>query len=220
MDDIINYVMNTPANTNPNVLKGLLNKADGPAGPSSLADLSDVEIDDPIVAESLLIFRNGIWQSKRKDHALFGAPATSAGAVSVDDVGEFAYYPPISFRSDTQFGQSFDQVISAAIQAGHFSTNLGNASLRGLVIEASTRIWCNVPMYLVLYDTNGSIKYTLVLSGASNDTAVFSGVVGALAGADVKHYRITMVAYAANAALTATLAVKAEELTGLEISFD
>jgi len=29
MDDIINYVMNTPGNTNPNVLKGLLNKMGG-----------------------------------------------------------------------------------------------------------------------------------------------------------------------------------------------
>lgn len=29
MDDIINYIMNTPSNTNPNVLRGLLNKAEG-----------------------------------------------------------------------------------------------------------------------------------------------------------------------------------------------
>ena len=29
MDDIINYVMNTPSNTNPNVLRGLLNKGGG-----------------------------------------------------------------------------------------------------------------------------------------------------------------------------------------------
>ena len=34
MDDIINYVMNTPANTNPNVLKGLLDKEGSSGGAS------------------------------------------------------------------------------------------------------------------------------------------------------------------------------------------
>lgn len=35
MDDIINYIMNTPSNTNPNVLRGLLNKADSGSLPSA-----------------------------------------------------------------------------------------------------------------------------------------------------------------------------------------
>lgn len=192
----------------------------GSGGASSLNDLSDVEMADPIAAESLLIFRNGIWQSKRKDNALLGEDADLAGAVAVDDTGEFSHYPPIAYRSNTQFGQSFDQVISAAIQAGHFSTALDNASLRGLVLMASTRIVYNVPMYFALRNLDGSIKYSLALSGASEDAAIFSGIVSAPAGAGVKFYRITMVAYAANAASTATLAVKAEELTDLEISFD
>lgn len=189
-------------------------------GASSLADLSDVELADPTVAESLLIFRNGIWQSKRMDNAILGEYANLAGAVAVNDAGEFSYHPSIRFRSDTTFGQSLAQVISAAIQAGSFSTELDNASLRGLVVEASTSVVHNVPMYLALYYPGGGIQYTLVLSGASEDTVIFSGVVSAPAGTGVKFYRITMVIFAANAALTATLAGKAEELTDLEISLD
>lgn len=190
-------------------------------GASSLAGLSDVDI-NKTYNENLLRFNAETekWENVRADKALFGALAEDGGAVVVSDVGDFSYLPSIYFPSDTTLGQSFDQIISAAIQAGHFSTEMDNPTIRGLVREAVSRIGYNVPAYLVLYDSNVGIKYTLVLSGASNDAAVFSGVVGASAGAWIKFYRITMVAMAEEAALTAQLAVKAEELTDLEISFD
>lgn len=193
-------------------------------GASSLSDLSDVDINESSIlyGDNLLRFNTEKekWENVRPDMALFGGYVGDSGVLAVSDVGNFVYYPFIGFGSDTTFGQSFELIISAAIQAGHFSTEMNNADLRGLVTTACTRIGYNVPVYLVLVDPNGDIKYTLVLSGANNDTAVFSGVVSAFAGAGIKFYRITMVAFAANAALTATLAVKAEELTDLEISLD
>lgn len=123
-DEIINYVMDTPSNTNPNVLKGLLDKAT-PAGASSLADLSDVMITEPLRRSQMLVYNEGdaLTLGRFKNRRIniddlegISRNVSGKGITLISDNGSdavFDYYQCAeSITFDDSVTQAFEQVIS------------------------------------------------------------------------------------------------------------
>lgn len=183
-------------------------KGGGSGGASSLADLSDVEINETEYGHLLRYNSgNGKWESVSKIEAIFGGNPYQ-GAVCVNGSNEIISSEPIILKASSQQAYLFGNIVDAAIANGqHQMNNIPKDSLIDLINAAIASMFSNVPLYIIVGDTS-SIAFSFHLESATTDYATFAGTFIS----NQKLYRVTMVAYCQITAQSGSVLAKAEEL--------
>ena len=196
------------------LLQALLFGGGSGGGASSLADLSDVEI-DPISLSpgDLLSFNDNDGKWKRVSPAqaiLHNNQIATPGAVILTDTSEFNTAPPIVFTSQSQQAELLVQIITMAVRLGEIQIDNQDAStLRSLIDEAIIAVYYNTSLVIAACELS-NLVFSLSLVSANQDFAVWSGTM--FNSEDLKVYRITIVFYCPVNAESASIMAKAEEL--------
>ena len=201
-----------PKTSQEHYLKEIAENGVGSGGATSLADLSDVEINEnSIVTENLLRFNNETnkWENVHVDVALLGwFHGGLPGVLTMNDVGNVFVSSVISIDISDTIGRMVLQLLQAAIAYGQYKAdNLDQNVFRPLVNSAITATAHNANLSCAVVSDN-LLVHCFQLVGATADFAVWSGVILE----DVKFYRITFAIVSPDDTTPASIVVKAEEL--------
>lgn len=190
-------------------------KGSGSVSASSLADLSDVEIDTPMNANRLLKYNDSTkkWENVSSIKAILSNsdPWHNQGAMFINDAEEILTLQSAIFPPSTQEAASLAGVVEAAITYGHIQVdNQSKNTFRPLILSAENSVFFNVPLYLGVGSGFG-INESLALESATSNYATFVGTTFY----NSNFYRITLTVWCPDTADVATILAKAEELMTL-----
>lgn len=183
-----------------------------PTETPSLADLSDVEIDESTSSRQMLKYNDLIkkWENVSEVEAIltFPDPSINQGVVFINDAEEVLSATSVRIPPSSEQAFLFTSIIESAIANGQGQTNnLPKRTFRDLILGAMNSVLFNIPFYLFIGDII-DMQASLSLDSVTSDYVTFVGTTFY----NSKFYRITLIIYCPDTAGAATVLAKAEEL--------